>query len=823
MPVHLGPRARPVYECLRTRFLAGEFRPGVRLPSQQSMARTYGLALMTMRDVLQHLQEDGFIQLVPGSGTYARNPEAEQVTPVIEHAARGQEPEFLAAIIAVQTEIAGLELDLHLRMRRVVERTRAITGADGAVIELIEALRITERVMSGMELDNVSPLIAPTSFTGQMLHADRVFACPDVTADATVDRTRLHPDIRSLVVGPLHHRGRVVGLVSVHGREPGAFSRRDQYALQLIDGIVGTALAGAAEFESQQQTLAQKTAALQDERRSVQWIRNLIQRMDVGIILLDVTGRVVLANSASGMLLGLTPDQMEGRTPLAPDWQILDESGRPIDNLRERILRVSQGHPLRQAVIGIRAHDTVEPVWVLGSLEPLIEEDGQVHHLLCTLLDITRRKQTEDESNHRALHDPLTDLPNRALFQDRLEQVVLGSDCEQAALLYLDLDGFKRVNDAYGHDVGDRALLEIASRLQTCVRESDTVARQGGDEFAILLPGAGYEVARTAAERILGAINEPLEPGSGGTVVGGSLGVALYPSHGAEARTLMRHADTAMYAAKASRAGYVLYSPSIPAPVTGHDPGIDLIRALDRGEMVLHYQPRLHLTSMRPTGADVRVLWSHREKGLTQPMHVFAGEHDPGLARTFTIWLVRRVLTDLSTDSDPWPGRTGIPVPVSVLADRALPGLLRAEADSAGVALSSLSLLVHEPDLTVPLDSVADGMVALASLGVNVSLDSSGNRLDVFTRLNLTSVRIEAARLFGHIGGERQALVSASVAALAYSLGLSVVITGLDTMESLGRAREEGHLLGQGAALAGYLDAQAYRAWLKRATSLYGC
>ncbi|MBV8084205.1 MAG: GGDEF domain-containing protein [Chloroflexi bacterium] len=288
--------------------------------------------------------------------------------------------------------------------------------------------------------------------------------------------------------------------------------------------------------------------------------RDIVETAQEGIVTFDARGRITFANRRFAEFLGATVDELRGtrlraylRTSQSGEW-------------RSAFARFRAGHTLRLDAAFRRADG--ELVWGSVAGTPLLTDQGEFTGGLAMVADITYRKQAAEELEYRALHDGLTGLPNRALLRDRLAQAILATHRLEnlAAVIFMDLDGFKAINDTHGHDVGDHVLVEVGRRLSGVLRGSDTVARMGGDEFAVVIEGAaGAEVAMALARKLLEALRQPIDL-SGETVqVGASLGVALCPTHGNDVDTLLRHADAAMYRAKRTGSVAVLYTPT-PEP-----------------------------------------------------------------------------------------------------------------------------------------------------------------------------------------------------------------------------------------------------------------
>ena len=306
--------------------------------------------------------------------------------------------------------------------------------------------------------------------------------------------------------------------------------------------------------------LAARSADLDD---SEQRFRSLYEAIACGVMVRNARGEVVEANHAAQKIFGLELDAMLGKRT-EELWNAYDEQGNRIPaDRRPSMLALKHQETVRGMVLRMVPRTGVAK-WLQVDAVPLFDAAGNVRQIVSSFIDITERKRVEDALRrseaaleHQALHDSLTGLPNRTLFHDRLQQAVLLGErhSQPAALLFLDLDKFKDVNDSLGHDAGDEVLKEMATRMRKELRSSDTVARMGGDEFATLLPGvAEPKAAAVTARKLLEAVARPVTVAGARLNLGASVGIAIFPLHASDPRSLMRAADLAMYEAKGSTA-----------------------------------------------------------------------------------------------------------------------------------------------------------------------------------------------------------------------------------------------------------------------------
>jgi len=388
-----------------------------------------------------------------------------------------------------------------------------------------------------------------------------------------------------------------------------------------------------------------------------------------------------------------------------------------------------------------------------------------------------------------ATTDPLTRLTNRALLRERVEHAL--AHAPRLALLLMDLDRFKEVNDTLGHQAGDLLLQRIGPRLRDVVRDGDTVARLGGDEFALLLPGADAEGAVRVTQALLGALAEPFDLEGRRVDIGASAGIALYPDHGADATTLLRQADVAMYSAKRARTGHAVYA----AAQDRHTPHRlalmgELREALAAGALALHYQPLVALASGRMIGVEALLRWPHPERGLVPPDEFIPLAEHTGLIGAVTVWVLERALGQVAA----WEA-TGLVTGVAVnLSAHTLhePGVYDMVAEALQrhqVAPARLTLEVTESALMLDPDHARAVLGRLRALGVRVSIDDFGtgySSLGYLKDLPADEVKIDKGFVLGmgaegHTGAFTNAALVQSIVAMAHALGLGVVAEGVET------------------------------------------
>ena len=423
---------------------------------------------------------------------------------------------------------------------------------------------------------------------------------------------------------------------------------------------------------------------------------------------------------------------------------------------------------------------------------------------------------------HQALHDALTNLPNRRLFRDRVHQAVINGKRTgvPAAVMILDLDRFKEVNDTLGHHIGDLLLQQVGTRLQSTLREGDTIARLGGDEFAILLPTVADEAAAAqVARKIVAVLEEPFVLKGWNFDIEASIGIALFPDHGQTVDAMMQRADVAMYVAKESRAGFEVYH----ADRDRHSPRRlallgELRRALEDGDLVLHFQPKADMRTGAVRGAEALVRWKHADHGLIPPDEFIPLAEHTGLIRTLTLWVLDQALAQCRAWQDDGL-QLGVAVNLSVrnLYDPSFSDEVARLLDRWGIEPHMLELEITESVIMADPMRATAVLARLSALGVGLSLDDFGvgySSLAYLKRLPVTEIKIDKSFVMNITSDESDALIVRSTIGLARSLGLRVVAEGVETEEAWARLVALGCDVAQGYYLCKPRPAADLASWL---------
>jgi diguanylate cyclase (GGDEF)-like protein len=444
-----------------------------------------------------------------------------------------------------------------------------------------------------------------------------------------------------------------------------------------------------------------------------------------------------------------------------------------------------------------------------------MRSDRWVRSVVLNARDVTERLQLEQELTRQAFHDGLTGLPNRALFRDRLDQALVRSirSEENLAVLLLDLDGFKQVNDGLGHDAGDHLLREIAGRLDQIGRPSDTVARLGGDEFAILLEGSGETQAIKFCERLLEAVSKPVSVSGRELSVGASIGIVIHPGGRGESASLIRDADVAMYAAKESGRGTYQMFRFAMAREFGDRLGLEheLRLALQRDELTVHYQPEIDLTSNRVIGVEALLRWTSPTRGQVPPTRFIPIAESSGLIFPIGEFVLREACRQaaewrrdglLSDDFVMWVNLSATQLSASGVSE-----LVKGELDAAGLPAKMLGLEVTETAIVRGNSSkqASDELTELHDLGVLIAIDDFGTGFSSLGQLRhfpVDMLKVDRSFVQGVEHSAKDAAITANLVNLAHALGVSAIAEGIESDGQLQSLRDVGCDYAQGFLFA---------------------
>ncbi|HKK27849.1 MAG TPA: PAS domain S-box protein [Gemmatimonadota bacterium] len=558
---------------------------------------------------------------------------------------------------------------------------------------------------------------------------------------------------------------------------------------------------GSPQVVTHIEDITQRKEALERQRRSEERFEKVFETSPIGVTVSTLEdGRFVEVNPAFAAITGYEADELLGRSALELDfWP--DPAAR--DELLRRAHGGRGGSPV-STELRSRSGEQV-PVEVSGAL---IEVAGE-EYLLALTRDVSERRAFERELERQALHDSLTGLPNRNLFRDRLEHAlaVAGRNDRHVAVVFLDLDRFKVVNDTFGHSAGDELLIAVGERLGTVLRQRDTLARLGGDEFAALLESVGDpEELSPVVGRLAATLDEPFVVDGSGVRMTASLGVAVSSERVSTAEDLLRLADVAMYEAKSIQGNHFhVFDPETDSVRTHRlERETQLWRALERNELRLHYQPVFDLRSGEVVGAEALVRWEHPTEGLLPPGEFIPIAEESGMIVHVDSW-VKRSATKQAAAWIEASGRHDFEMSVNLSARHfELPDFVERIEDTlseARLPARNLELELTERVLLRGLPQVGH----LRELGVRVAVDDLGtgySSLEYLTRLEVDTLKVDRILVAGLDADPRNRAVIEAIALVARRLGLTLIAEGIETREQLRMLQELGCRYGQGYLLA---------------------
>jgi diguanylate cyclase (GGDEF)-like protein/PAS domain S-box-containing protein len=707
----------------------------------------------------------------------------------------------------VRAALAG-ELEVEQIYRTVVDATADILGyaytslytVDGDHLALRRQVGYHDPAMIYWTLPLGEGIAGTVAETGTPVLINDARSKPDFFA---ADDEVMHE-----ICVPIHDDGKIVGVFNVESIAEHPLSD-DDFKLLL----------GVAELVS---AAVNRSRLYEEAREREQVLRRVLNSVQEVVFTADAQGRWTFLNRAWETITGFAVAECLGKP--ASDFA-RQEFG---DRFAAAVSALSNGAELElrgdlEIVIASGGFRWVEAHASRSTEgEPPFEISG-------TLIDITERKRVEaqllesqDRFRHLAMHDPLTSLPNRSLFLERLEAALAdqSSDSECASVLFLDLDGFKLVNDTFGHAIGDRLLVQVGERLSLCVRPADTIARLGGDEFAVLLVNTrSTTVSVEIAQRMLSALRPHFTIDGNEVALFASIGIASHRGPGGRGSDLLRNADTALYAAKADGRGIsTTYEPSMSAAVLArYRQESELRQAIENDEFLVLYQPVFDLRTRELFGIEALVRWRHSERGVLLPAEFIQLAESTGLI----VPLGERVLKQVCADVRAWRSRIGRPIPtigVNIsarqLRESSLVADIAALLAESGVEPASIELEIVESALALhgEMSAVRQRMLELRELGVSLTIDDFGagfSSLASLRDLPVNGVKIDRSFISGLGRDQAGAAVVRAIAALAQSLDLSVTAEGIETIEQLAHIRSIGIERGQGFYFARPLTSEA--------------
>jgi diguanylate cyclase (GGDEF)-like protein/PAS domain S-box-containing protein len=560
-------------------------------------------------------------------------------------------------------------------------------------------------------------------------------------------------------------------------------NQRSQVGLGVLVALV-LGLGAAAVLVISRRSRSDIAHAYQALRASEGRFRSLVQRASDLTVVTDRTGVVSYISPAAESLLGVPPDDLL-HAPLLAHVEP-DQRGAVADAVAFLAEQPGLVHTIE---LHLRTRDGRTRL-VEAVCQNLLD-DADVGGLVWNGRDVTERRSLEDELIRQALHDPLTGLPNRALLLRRLGELMGGSG---VSVLVIDLDGFKNVNDTLGHPAGDELLRTAAQRLLGCVRDGDTAARLGGDEFAVIVPAGRPRQAVAVGARIVDVLRSPFTVSGREVRVSASIGMA----HGSDgADDLLRDADIAMYVAKNSGKGrLVVFEPDMRTIATERtDLQQQLARAVELGEIEVHYQPIVDLVTLQPTSMEALARWRRPDGSLMSPAVFIPIAEESGAIHDIGRDVLRQACHAAVHWRSTLPGQSGMGISVNVSVHQVLSGHLVDDVGAAlaasGLSAADLTLEIVESTALEDVDRASAELARLQRVGVRIAVDDFGSgysSLGFLMGLAVDTLKIDRTLL--EFDTTRQGVLVNAVAELGRTLGLTVVVEGVETTQHLLRARE---------------------------------
>jgi diguanylate cyclase (GGDEF)-like protein/PAS domain S-box-containing protein len=524
-------------------------------------------------------------------------------------------------------------------------------------------------------------------------------------------------------------------------------------------------------------------------RQSEQRFRGAFENSPVGIVLLDLEGTIFQANNFATKILGFDERPLEGLhiSRLIPPE---DRSG-----FKESLNDLLDGQ--RETIRSERRMVTADKLEVWTNFHLVMQRDtsGQPYYLIAQIADISEMKSSQSRMERMAFYDTLTNLANRRLFYDRLGQAVdhVQRSDHLSALLYLDLDQFKRVNDTLGHEVGDMLLQEIATRLTGCVRQEDTVARLGGDEFTVLLFRiTSPSDASLVADKLLKRLRQPLNISGHQLVITTSIGITIAPQDGTDPNSLMKNADLAMYRAKEhGRNIYQFYSEEMNTnAIKRLRTEYELRRALERNEFELYYQPKVCLTTQQVVGVECLIRWHHPERGLLSPFEFIEVAEETGAIVDMGNWIIQEACRTGRTLCEQAGRNVQIAVNISPrqFKDHNLVSTIRRNLRETGLEPATLEIEITETMLMADVEAANQTVHKLHELGVRLAIDDFGtgySSLNYLKKFPINTVKVDRSFVMDIPDSEDDMAITSAVIAMAHRLNMEVVAEGVETRDQL--------------------------------------
>lgn len=514
-------------------------------------------------------------------------------------------------------------------------------------------------------------------------------------------------------------------------------------------------------------------------------LQTLLNALPNPMFLIDREHRLVLVNDAFCQLAERPREELVNRT----DYPVPDEQQAEFFRVDEEVF--STGQPNENEELVTTASGELRIILTRKRLVYLPTAQGEQPFILASTTDVTRFREAEARAQHLAEHDPLTGLANRTRLAGRVSRVIeaAAKNGQQVALLLIDLDGFKAINDEHGHPAGDNVLQIVARRLIALVRSVDTVARLGGDEFCVVQTGAGQPTGAFAlAERIMSSLSQPVTVGSVHMFMGASIGISVFPDDGATSEVLMHRADKALYDVKrGGRRGYLRYDVNRRTQGSERwDIEADLRAALAADQLSLAFQPLASASSGKVRGFEALVRWEHPDRGSIEPDRFIPAAESSGLMHQLGAWVLHKACAEAA--KWPWASRVSVNISRTQLENRDLVSTVVQALEAANLPAERLEVEITEAALTGNSERVVDILSELRNLGVGLALDDFGSgwsSLATLRHFQFDRIKVDRSFVSNIESDPRSAAIVRAVLSLAKSLNVPVTAEGIEAHSQL--------------------------------------
>jgi diguanylate cyclase (GGDEF)-like protein/PAS domain S-box-containing protein len=554
--------------------------------------------------------------------------------------------------------------------------------------------------------------------------------------------------------------------------------------------------------------LTEQNQAEQMLAQSEEQYRSLIAAMGEGVTLQDENSKILAFNKSAERILGLTADQLMGKTSFDPDWYSIHEDGTPFPGeTHPVVVTLRTGEPQSDVIMGIHKPDGTL-TWISINVQPIFKEGQKTpYRVVATMHDITEQKIAREQIDRLAHFDQLTGLPNRTLLNDRFKYALslAQRSGEPLAVMFLDLDHFKDINDTLGHNIGDQVLMELATRLKDAVRDEDTLSRQGGDEYILILPATDADGAGLVASKLIEVVTQPCHIEGHELTVTASVGISIYPHDGTNLDLLSKNADIAMYRAKREgRNSFRFYTPEMQIHSARNLKLANGLRhALDRHELQLHYQPQFSLQDGHIVGVESLLRWQHPEMGLVSPAEFIPIAESTGQIIPIGEWVLRTAIRQ----SKEWMDKGLPPMTMAVnisavqFRQKDLPAQISRILDEVKLPHHFLELELTEATTMDNTQAAVKMMNKLHERGIRMSIDDFGtgySSLNYLKQFKVYKLKIDQSFVRDIITDPGDRAIVTAIINMASSLGMQTIAEGVETAKQLNFLRLQGCIEAQG-------------------------